>query len=384
MFTSIHSKTGERVVVLDARWRRDTHLLRSLCATNHLVCEVCGQAVWARVGRRRRPHFAHKRLSDCPSSNESSDLLHARAALYHWLASKFDPRTVRVEVMIGNDGSAVPRHFDCIAETKTGVKLAYWIFDRQSRPDARDAIRSAAESDGRILVPVFTTTMMRRNNSPKGVLNLGTTERAFISRGEYDDLYTHGYLLEGSLHYLDGESETLTTLRAMSCTEPPQQYTGTEITTPLALVTVHAPTGQFVHPTEFDRLKAHRQRRAEEQRREAEHRAHEARRQHEREERKARELAERQKVWDAIGIRKDTLPCRMRLEKEAQAREASKPAQTAPPMQQLSIFDGREAPCETCGQMTAERDWVVYRAKTGQCCCRKCMSAGTPERLPPG
>jgi hypothetical protein len=368
------AESGEQVIILDPQWQARLSELRALCAADRLICPGCRQPLWSKVGTKKRPHFAHKHLSDCPSSNESPELLHARAALYHWLASKFGREAVRVEVKLGPDDIAVPRHFDCTAETKHGTKLAYCVFERQVRPDDRDAIRAAAESSGHVLVPVFTTTVMRRNDSPKNLLNLSTTERAFLVRGDYDDLYPHEYMLEGSLHYLDGEHESLTTLRAMSCTEPPQQFTGTEISTPLAQVTVHGPTGQFVHPTEFERLKVHRQRVAEEQRREAERRAREEKRQREWEERRARELAEKQKVWDAIGIRKETPKSRMRLEMEERARQASRSTEQTPLVQPLSIYDGREAPCETCGAMTPERDWIIFSGKTGLCRCRACIA----------
>jgi hypothetical protein len=168
---------------------------------------------------------------------------------------------------------------------------------------------------------------------------------------------------------MSNEVQKAEALASMSCTEPPQQYTGTEITTAVRDLAVHGSTGQFVHPGEWDRLVEHRRRVAEERRRAAERRRREEELRREREERRARELAERQKVWDAIGIRKDVSPSRMRLEREAKASPPSPPppppADAVPPPP-LSIYDGREAPCEICA-MTPERDWIIFVKKTGTC-----------------
>ena len=111
MFSAAHILTGEQIVILDPRWRSALADWRNLCATDRLTCAVCRQPVWARAGTKKRWHFAHKHLSDCPSSHESPELLQARAVLYEWLVSKFGPGAVQIEKTLSDSDTSLPRHF---------------------------------------------------------------------------------------------------------------------------------------------------------------------------------------------------------------------------------------------------------------------------------
>jgi hypothetical protein len=64
----------------------------------------------------------------------------------------------------------------------------------------------------------------------------------------------------------------------MSCSEPPHEFTGTELCTPLQQIKLLPPTGEFVHPGEHEKIQKHKE--AEKRRNEEERRRHE--REHER------------------------------------------------------------------------------------------------------
>jgi competence CoiA-like predicted nuclease len=103
VYGAVHTNSGEQVVILDAQWRSRLNDLRNLCSADRLMCPVCRQPVWTRAGTQRRWHFAHKHLSDCPSSRELPELLQARAVLYEWLVAKFGTGAV---VAIGMQSEA--------------------------------------------------------------------------------------------------------------------------------------------------------------------------------------------------------------------------------------------------------------------------------------
>src|SRR5690606_3371310 len=107
--------------------------------------------------------------------------------------------------------------------------------EKQLKPADREVLLDLAGSNDTALNFVFLSQMMARNEAPAGVLNLSTTERDLKARSEYNLVYVKGrnHAFTSSLHYLDAKEETVTSFRAMSCTEPPQQFTGREISSPL-------------------------------------------------------------------------------------------------------------------------------------------------------
>ena len=252
MFKTKDITTNSDVVSLDLT-QADLAALRAKAKLDQMQCPQCSQPVWVKAGviDQRRPHFAHKHLGDCPSSHDSAELLHARALLYQWLKSK--PKFADgVTLEKRPEGWLLPRPLDAWVDFK-GQRFAYWLVDRQMKPDDRKRLMEAAAAVNAKLNTVFLAQMMRRNNAPRGVLNLTTTERDFFLRPcDYDAMHASGS--HGSLSYLDEKTGTVTTFRAMRCTEWPQQFSGVEISNPLMSLLVSPTTGAFVHPGEREEL----------------------------------------------------------------------------------------------------------------------------------
>jgi hypothetical protein len=362
MFKASDVSDGSDVIILDHLEPIRFQALRRKARADQLRCPVCRQPVWVKSGTNRVSHFAHKHLADCPTQSESAELLQARAALYRWLRAKFGD-SVTVEHIIA--GSNLQRHIDCWVE-RSSTSLAYWIFDAQMRPDERSMLRNRLEDAGAKPVFIFLASMMRRNERPRDVLNLTTTERQFVTRTAYDAPYTDwANDRAGSLHYIDAEAHSVTTFRAMCCIESPQQHAGTELKSALPDLLVKRTDGQFVHAGETDRLsewrtqEKARQAEAERRMREA---ADAARRQEDarRANREAWERARRERLspGTAYGMSNST---------PSPATEPRTPSPLASP---LIMSENKEGLCLLCGERT--RDWYYYDG-AGNCKCNDCL-----------
>lgn len=256
MFKARDIRTNTDVVSLDLA-QAELAAVRAKTRLDQMQCPGCGQPVWFKAGVRgqKRAHFAHKHLGDCPSGHDSPELLQGRALLYEWLKSK--PKLADgVAIEKRPEGWPLARPLDVWVEFE-GRRFAYWLVDRRMTPDDRKKLVEGAADVGATLNTVLLTHMMRRNNVPRGVLNLTTTERdLFAEACDYDAM--HGRGSHGSLCYLDEKTAMVTTFRAMRCTEPPQQFSGTEVSNPLMSMLVSPGSGALVHQGETEELGRYR------------------------------------------------------------------------------------------------------------------------------
>ena len=344
MFKATDIETGEPVIILDVAGGEELARLREQSRSGRIRCPVCNQVVVVRAGIIKRNHFAHKQLKDCPSAHESAEILDARSTLYRWLKTKFGD-TVTVEEWL--DGITTPHAVDCWVEAK-GQRFAYWIIDRNRRPDYRGEVQYAASQSNAQWHFVCVSSMMHRLQSEAGVLNLSVTEREFLRRYKYDAVSVSDVIGRngGSLHYINATDKTFTTFRSMHCTELPQQFTGREITTPLDALMVTSKTGAFVHPGEHEQLTQWL--RKERQRKQAER--------------------ERESFIRTAHFRRR--PSVLRTSETIVYRSVSPEQETHPPPTE-PLYQEPEGICRHCGRRT--RDWWAYDGKTGLCQCRACQ-----------
>jgi len=385
MFKALDTERGRDVVSLDSVWDGQTEVLRGWGRSGRLVCPVCRQAVLLRAGEILRRHFAHKDLSQCPLGHESAELLAGRAVLYAWLNTKFPDGVTLEKHFDADEGDAreLPRGVDCWVDRPGKRNLAYWLVDGKIDPDERIWIPRFLEARNAALNWVFLPREARRGRLP-GRANLSATERELLTPSEFDAVYCEGGGAAGSLHCLDPESKVLTSYRALVCVEPPQYYEGEEVATELSRVLVLPSTGEFVHPGEYERLQAVREklRRREEARRKAQEAA---------ERRRAERVVAAQAAAQAAAARAAARP---RPSQASTADRIRPPRQPSPspvcgraPPKHFDFLAARtswgnrpatpaasaepEGTCTLCGKRT--RDWVVFDTKTGQCKCRECL-----------
>jgi hypothetical protein len=333
MYKALHQQSGQEIVILDQRWMKQIAYLRLLDRKDAIVCPGCRQPVRVRAGRIKRWHFAHKHLENCPYERESPTLLKMRAVLYTWLVGKFGEDNVTIEKRL--DSPKLCRPVDCWVKSGDQT-FPYWLIDRRLPPAEREDLKAGFADINATVIWVFAIDLLRVDEfSPKNRLHLTTTERAFTRQSSLDQAWqTHLERLGGSLHYLDADTEALTTYRNLTVVHKPQLYAGTWLQDSLAEVLVSTSSGEFVHPGEIEQL-TKRQGELERWEREAEARLQRA---------------------------KEFLRRASQREMPSSLTEEAKPGATS---------FVREGTCRICGRLTS--DWVTYFGDTKECICRNCQ-----------
>jgi len=249
MFKALRRLSGEEIVILEPRWRRQLDILRLLDAQDGLVCQGCLQPVRVRAGKVKRWHFAHKHLQNCPYEFESPDLLQCRAVLYEWLVSRLGEEVVTLEKKLD-----LLRPVDCWVHNGSG-DVGYWIIDSRMPPVERQNLTAGLAGVCPYPVWVFTASMLHPEGDSLERLILTTTEREFMRHTAYDEAVQSTYALPGSsLNYLDADHEVLITFRGLQVYHRPQLYAGYRHANPLNQVRLVPQTGGFIHPGEDERL----------------------------------------------------------------------------------------------------------------------------------
>jgi hypothetical protein len=253
MFVAKDIESKKRVNSLDPEWGSRFDALRDLANSGRLVCPGCEQMLRFRVGEQRRPHFAHRVLSECPLAKQSAEILEAKAKLYIWLCTKY-PGLVEMDVDLH-----IPdwdRVADLVVHSPKGKTFAYWLFDRSPKN------RFALLSDHSALVTkniLFTENALHKENEDS--LRLSAAQRDFMKTSDFDPLRSSGHLL-----FLDSSSGTLTIYRAFHCICEPNLYAYNIIREiPLASALIDPTNGEIAckedMPTYLKRKEAQKQKR---------------------------------------------------------------------------------------------------------------------------
>lgn len=335
MFKAIHTPDNREIIILDAEWADGNKLneLRGFDHRNLLVCQECRQPVRVRAGEDRQWHFAHKQRQNCTYQSESPALLRARAMLYRWLVEKFGADRVELEKQIDSDD--MPRPVDCWVRGEKGI-IAYWINDGGIKPQIREALQKRFKQINIQVQWLFTSATLREQEEANRV-TLTTTEREWMTPTRYDAMYIpqrgRGY----TLHYLDGRSATLITLRGLQLVHATHTFECRKIINSLSDVQILCQSGGFVHPGEHE-------------------------------------------LWEEYDADQKA--------REAQASQISHPESTsfpipAGPSHRRRFYESDSAPspaplkvgtCIFCGQETTDH-WL-YEGKTKTCRCRPCRVKG--------
>jgi hypothetical protein len=371
MFKAIDTRTQQPVIILNPQWRERINELRDASKQGDLVCQECQQPVQVRAGKERRWHFAHRHRQDCPIASEPAELLNAREALYTWLVSKFGADAVAIEERI----PGLPRPVDCWV-MHDPKPFAYWIVERTLEPAGRQVLLDTFSQHEVNVHWVLLAALLKQDPEVVGQVTLSTTERDLLVSTPYDaPAHALGGTSGKSLHYLDADNNSLTTLRGLCAWHPPAGYEGVERSTALADLLVSPRTGEFVHPGEAEERRAYEERlriEAEEQRRVEERRQAWTLQQPtgpalplwQREPEAAQPVSEEELRRGAEAIHRDYElidALRRRLESEANARGEK---ENAPPIYR----------CKICGQLTT--DYWTYNNQAQTCECRTCLREG--------
>jgi hypothetical protein len=344
MFKSLNIQTNKEIVIIDPKWQQDLDSLLAMDRADILVCQGCREPVRVRAGQERRHHFAHKHRLRCSYSDESADLLDARAVLYEWLSGKFG-ENVSIEKKV--EENYLFRPVDCWVERDNKI-FAYWIIDTSLTPEKRDKLRIGFNRLNVKANYVFTTKMLHQVADDNSRINLTTTERDLMQRSKYDEVHDFGSNTGKSLHYLDPQQRQIITFRALNLVHLPQVYMGAEIRSELIATKVSPANGEFVHSGEYEQLKEFRE----------EKEALEKRR---------REIQEQQRkiIMSPPQIFPNQSPFITPASVKTIKTEHESP-----------IIDPqfKEGVCIFCDEITT--DWWYHEGKSGLCKCKKCLNQG--------
>jgi hypothetical protein len=215
MFVAIRSNDAGRVTSIDPAWDNQTHLLRDLAQSGELLCPGCRQQLWLRTGEVRRRHFAHRSLTACPLENQSAETLEVKAQLYLFLQKKF-PNSVSLDKAIGNPG--LDKIVDLLVETGSGVKFAYWVFDREQRD--RETFFPYRSLAGVFAHFIHTASTLRQDSTDQ--IKLSASQREFISSSNFDAAVAGEGA--GHLHFYQMETSILLIYRGLYCAHRPNLY----------------------------------------------------------------------------------------------------------------------------------------------------------------
>ncbi len=386
MFKCIDKKRQQEIIILDYE-RDDSGLpdLRKTGRSDGLMCPECKQSVLVKAGLLKAWHFAHKDLGACPLATESASVLMARRMLYHWLSAKFVQRMesspsekarITVEKKMFH---SVERCADCFVEQPGRQGFGYLILEKGMRN--RTELEAATKKG--ILHPVFLGSMLKRADGTQSEFDLTPTERGLMVSTKYDHAYGGG---EGSLQYLDCESKTVTTLRALVLSHSPQRYWATRVLVHPLVDMLTDRTGILIHPGEHEKLRVYEEKAAarERKRKQAEkaqqerQRAIMERQEQIRQQRESR-LAKQAEKWRAMEAKaaeqRRMDPEHQDLEEHRQSFRGEKE-----PLEDLKVKGlsqiARKAmgllplQCERCGAETT--DWISSTPGQGTCICREC------------
>jgi hypothetical protein len=375
MFVSLNRETGARLTSIDPQWASRLEELREMARSGRLVCCGCDQKLWLRVGGRRRPHFAHRSLADCPLAHESVEVMEAKAKIYLWLSTKY-PGKAELDVDLTIPGWK--RYADLVLRKPYKKAFVYWIFDRQQRERGALLSRQGGAMHHHFIHTESTLDLHAAE------LRLTASQRDFIEFSDYDKV-PDGYG-PGHLTFFDSATSEVSIYRGLVCVHEPNVFAWKLVRKgPLSEALIRPKTGEMLFRRDVEALAEWREK---ERARQAGARAAEERRKAEEEERKAKEQERRVKeqerrrvemlarVLAAQSAAKDDLED---LEEEdVEADEADPGAE-----QENGIAAKKQAEeeeqginlngpfrCEDCGQETTE--WSSASPAQGTCVCKPC------------
>ena len=326
MFKVIDKTEGHPVVSLDVEWSDTVRCewLRAQCRAGQMCCPLCRSNVTLRAGEIFRRHFAHDSRSECPFAHENPVRLTGRQLLYSWLCSKLPQGTVQIEEIL--DNVELPGPVDVVCRLGDH-QFGYFFVHRDMRnsEDRNEVTRALQRQSSPHLHVVISTRLVTFDPSGRAFVFLRPSAREF--RKQSGANWPDGF--GNSLHFLDVETESLTTLRRISLIREPTCYQfDKRKTDKLSDAGVQEETGAIFHPGELDEIKN----RIEERKR-------------------------GDQYW---------LPPSFRT-----SDSSIPPTDRQSPS---SAWNPRPAvPCEICGFLTLEEDQIVYSGSTKTCRCRECM-----------
>lgn len=382
--------------------------VRERTRSGGLVCPSCRQPLWLRAGQVVIPHFAHRRLSDCPLGRVSEPILSARRLLYRFFQVRIQSGKLPGEILLEPALAGLPERLriDLVLQRKDRAAVHVLLLERGLKPDLRGKLQQLLLRKDRVFRPVFLHTRLRESADEPSRFLLDPTQRELRFGSVYDLAQFQAEPWTGSLHFVDPTVPRWVTLRGVTLAHSPQTFAARHCRVSsmdrLLWSETHA---EWVHPGEPEALKHPTDTLATERRRaaEAQHRAALARK-HRQQIGEARRMAAASAVpLPATGSdpQSGTLDPGVQEGSESATitgmvqrlmtppdNDAPAPAPAIPPPPPIPPQEPPPPPlpswitdglvCVGCGQRTTA--WQIAAPEQTACVCRTCFRAGVRLR----
>jgi hypothetical protein len=152
MLTAWDSRKDSILALPDCEEASELEGLRELVRAGIIVCPVCREKLWLRVGEKRCAHLAHRVLADCPHANVSVAIIETRRLLYRFFQERIQPGKLAGPIELEPTVPGLP----------DGTRVDLILLDSGLKPDPRWALRSAVRQKGLI----FRQRSSRRQTTP--------------------------------------------------------------------------------------------------------------------------------------------------------------------------------------------------------------------------
>jgi hypothetical protein len=386
MLTALDQSKNAILAVPDFEAGAGLGLLRERTRLGELVCPTCRQLLWLHAGHILIPHFAHRRLSDCPHGRVSEAILAARRSVYRFFQVRIESGKLPAEIQLEPVLPEMPKGvcLDLMLRRQTRPWVALVLIESNLKPDFRSSLPGILARQKWLFRPVFLSARLKRTEEDERYFPLDPTQREFRLASPYDMRRPGGWVGEGTLHFMDAGAAAWTTLRGASLVHDPQVFQARSLRAStmdqLLWSEVHS---EWVHPGEAEELKAFREALAAEQRQRA----------------AAKRAALREPVHAIKQAASSPRPSPP--EEEREKHSASGPSRLSPDISEIAepaeetVESGASVPpaaepeplpawlsqglvCAGCGKRT--NDWQNADPAKDRCVCRECFNAGV--RLP--
>jgi Competence protein CoiA-like family len=225
MLTAWDIKKESILALPDCEDGAELNAVRDWARAGKVVCPVCREKLWLRVGEKRCPHLAHRVLADCPHAHVSVAIIEARRLLYRFFQERIQLGKLAGPIELEPTVPGLPdnTHVDLILRRDPKQPVAIVLLDAGLKPNQRYALRSAIRQQSLIFRPVFLISMLKPKKEADGVFLLNPTQRDLTHKslfGRCED----DFGMRDALHFVDYKCARWTSLRGLWLEHPPQVY----------------------------------------------------------------------------------------------------------------------------------------------------------------
>jgi hypothetical protein len=150
-----------RVVLPAIRDPAERAVVRQRTRKGELTCRECKALLNYREGSKRRPHFAHRTLVDCPLKNIAAVVLEACSLPFPFFQSGIGDKISGVEVEPDIPGIPDGARADLLVCRHNRRDVAIMFIEKNLKPETRERLASFFDQRGYEFRPVFLPTPTR-------------------------------------------------------------------------------------------------------------------------------------------------------------------------------------------------------------------------------